>query len=124
MPVPKPPELERIGYHWSPTANRHSIQRLGLVPGRRTLQGTGFRAPYVCLSPDPSLAWVLSGQMFEDVASWDLWQVHLDQVDDHYEILLDTWIDTGRHYIKEFRVYGRIFKRDVTYVATRAVPGS
>lgn len=37
----------------------------------------------------------------------------------HYEIITDTYVSTGRHYIKEYRVYDRVYKRDLTYLATR-----
>lgn len=120
MPVPKPPELEPIAYHWSPSTNRRSIQKLGLMPGRKTIQNVDFRPPYVCLAPDPVLAWTLSGRMFDEIPSWDLWSCHLGRIDSVYEVLFDTFIDTGRHYLKEYRVYGRIFKRDLHYVATRS----
>ena len=118
---PKVPESDRLLYHWSPTENRNSIKRHGLKPLRPSLDGS-WKPPYVCFADDPQLAWVLSGRMWPDIPSWDLWMcnVRCQTSFEHYEIITDTFIDTGRHYIKEYRVYTRIYKRDLFYVATRA----
>ena len=85
-----------------------------------SLQGD-WRPPYVALSDEPLLAWQLSGRMFPDVPSWDLWLVYHEAQSsyDGCEIITDTYPDTGRTFVKEYRVYTRIFKRDVAYVATR-----
>ena len=118
--LPPVPKSHRILYHWSPTSNRRNIQKLGLVINRRTLQGE-WRPPYVCFSDDPYLAWVLSGRMYPDIKSWDLWMCNLEHQTsfDHYELILDTYINTTRRYIKEYRIYTRVFKRDLHYLATR-----
>lgn len=118
--LPTVPELELCLFHWSPTSKRKSIERLGLIPGCISLQGDWY-PPYVCFSDDPWLAWVLSGRMWPDISSWDLWMCHFPSQTsfNHYEAILDTYPDTGRHYIKEYRVYTRVYKRDLTYLATR-----
>lgn len=103
-------------YHWSPTRNRARIQHSGLVPGSRSVDGE-WRPPFVCLSDSPSLAWGLSGGMRNRAPGvWDLW---MTERDGRYEEIWDHYPDTGRSYIKEYRVYERIWKRDVWYVATR-----
>lgn len=116
-PTPKP---DLLIFHWSPTTNRNSIKRRGLDIHRKTLQGD-WRPPYVCFSDDPWLAWVLSGRMWPEIKSWDLWMCNLNIQDSFqgYELILDTFPDTGRRYTKEYRIYSRVFKRDLTYIGTR-----
>lgn len=104
-------------YHWSPRSRRQSIERSGFVPGSRSLQGD-WRPPYVCFSDDPVLAWALSGAIHPEIEQWDLWAVHPDDVG-QWEIIFDTYVSSGRHYIKEYRVYHRVFKRHLNYVASR-----
>lgn len=118
---PKVPELEVVLYHWSPTANRPSIIKRGLEPGRRSLQGD-WKPPYVAFSDEPNLAWALSGRMYPEIKHWDLWMCYSDAQTsfNHYEICLDTYITTGKHYVKEYRIYTRVYKRDLIYVATRS----
>lgn len=118
--LPKLPELELCLYHWSPTENRDRIIRNGLKPGSLSLQGD-WRPPYVCFSDDPYLAWVLSGDMWPSIHFWDLWMCHYPSQTsfDHHEVILDTYRDSGRKYVKEYRVYKRVYKRDLIYLATR-----
>jgi hypothetical protein len=118
--LPPIPPLDLILYHWSPTRNRASINHSGLEVNKKTLQGD-WRPPYVCFSDDPQLAWVLSGRIWPEIESWDLWMCHVPTQTsfEHYEIITDTFINTGRHYVKEYRVYTRVFKRDLVYIATR-----
>lgn len=97
-------------FHWAPTARRASIERIGLVPGRRSNTLPQFRPPYVCLGTDPRSAWSLSGAMCPEITAWDLWQVSL--ADGHDVRQRD---DEPR----EWRVYDRIFKQGVWLVATR-----
>lgn len=106
-------------YHWSPVVRRPAITRRGLVPGSWSTDRL-WRPPYVCFSGDPALAWQLSGATprGREVAAWDLWQTWSD-VPDGYEEITDTYADTGRTYVKEIRVYQRIYKRDLWWVATR-----
>lgn len=119
--LPPIPELDLILYHWSPSYNRKSINRFGLDIHRKTLQGD-WRPPYVAFSDDPLLAWVLSGKMWSEIERWDLWMCYIPSQTsfDHYEIITDTYQDSGRHYIKEYRIYTRVYKRDLTYLATRS----
>lgn len=123
--VPKPklppvPKRDLILYHWSPTLNRNNIERRGLEPGRASLQGD-WKPPYVCFSDDPWLAWILSGRMWPHLSLWDLWMCNFEHQTsfDHYEIITDTYPDTGRHFTKEYRIYTRVYKRDLIYLATR-----
>lgn len=118
--LPPVPPLDLILYHWSPSKNRKQIIKYGLRTHRPTLQGE-WKPPYICFSDDPWLAWILSGHMWTSIKSWDLWMClyNLQDSFDHYEIILDTFPDTGRHYVKEYRVYTRVYKRDLIYLATR-----
>lgn len=118
--LPPVPDLEIILYHWSPTKNRNSIKKNGLLTHRLTLQGI-WRPPYIAFSDDPWLAWSLSGRMYPEIKSWDLWMCYLPSQTsfDGYEIITDTFPDTGRHFVKEYRIYTRVFKRDLKFLATR-----
>lgn len=118
--LPAVPVRDLLLYHWSPTSNRNGIRKRGLDIGRRSLQGD-WKPPYVALADDPILAWILSGNMWPSIKSWDLWMVNMNTQTSfkHHELILDTFYDTGRHYIKEYRIYTRIYKRDVKYLATR-----
>lgn len=121
--LPSLPELELCLYHWTPKINRARINREGLKPGCKSLQGD-WCPPYVCFSDDPSLAWVLSGNMWPQIKSWDLWMCHYPSQTsfNHHEVILDTYRDTGRKYVKEYRIYTRVYKRDLIYIATREQP--
>lgn len=118
--LPPMPKSDRILYHWSPSSNRAQINRYGLRINLRSLQGD-FRPPYVCFSDDPWLAWVLSGRMWPDIKRWDLWMCNVEHQTSfpHWEIITDTYIHTDRSYIKEYRVYCRVYKRDLILLATR-----
>lgn len=114
------PNPEAILYHWSPTSNRNSINRYGLMPDKKSRSGD-WQPPYICFSDDPMLAWRLSGATDDGIESWDLWMCYLDAQTsfDNYEVLTDTFADTGRHHIQEYRVYTRVYKRDLRYLGTR-----
>lgn len=118
--LPPVPERDFILYHWSPTKNRGQITKYGLRIHRKTLQGL-WRPPYVCMSDEPRLAWFLSGRMWPEIESWDLWMCYADDQTsfDGYEIITDTYKDSGRHFIKEYRIYTRVFKRDLHYLGSR-----
>lgn len=120
--LPPVPERDLIFYHWSPTKNRNQIKKLGLRINGWGLQ-LRWTPPYVCFSDDPIMAWQLSGKMFPEIRSWDLWlcNVNVQTSFKHYEVVTDTTVDTGRQFIKEYRVYTRVYKRDVLYVATRTI---
>jgi hypothetical protein len=110
-----PPPI--ILYHWSPSSRRASINRRGFVPGSLSLCGL-WRPPFTCFSDTPELAWILSGRIHPEVPDWDLWCVDKQDLE-HVEIILDTYYDTHRHYIKEYRVYHRIYKRYIWWVGSR-----
>lgn len=118
--LPPVPPLDLVLYHWSPTSNRRSINKIGLVPGRLTLQGD-WRPPYIAFADEPRLGWMLSGRMYPEIKSWDLWMVyHAFQTSyKGYEIITDTYRDNGRHFVKEYRIYTRVYKRDLDYIGTR-----
>lgn len=119
--LPAVPKLEIVLYHWTPSRNRDRIQKEGLCPGRLSLQGY-WRPPYVCFSDEPNLAWHLSGRMYPEIEEWDLWMCRLDAQTsfDGYEIITDTYRDTGRTFVKEYRIYQRVYKRDLIYVGSRS----
>lgn len=123
--IPKsllPPVSKRdlILFHWSPTKNRQSIRQSGLTPNAPSVGGD-WNPPCICFGDDPWLAWILSGQLI-DIESWDLWVFNATNQNsiDQLEIITDVWPDSGRRYIKEYRVYDRILPTDVQYLATRA----
>lgn len=102
-------------FHWSPTVRRKSIQRFGLEPGHWDTERL-WKPPYVAYALDPLLAWRLSGWFrHKPGTSWDLWQTHTDHVRG-FEVVP---FDDGSP--KEIRVYQRIYKRHVTYLASREV---
>ena len=112
-------------YHWSPVERRKGIKREGFVPGKRS-PFFDWRPPYTCFSPDPVMAWQLSGRNWANTTQWDLWMVFAYSLHDcpdpqagHVEAITDTYVDTGNTYIKEYRVYYRVPKRFVHYIATR-----
>lgn len=73
----------------------------------------------MCFAHTPSLAWALSGHFHPEIDSWDLWEVPADRVNG-YEVIPFDYGDGGTSTEdKEYRVYERIYKRDIWYVATR-----
>lgn len=114
------PSTPEVLFHWSPTANRPRILRLGLTPGRLSVDRQ-WRPPHVCFSHDPETAWRLSGRNHPHIDEWDLWMVFAATLEG-YEAILDTYVGSGRHYVKEVRVYHRVYKRNVLYVASRTSP--
>jgi len=101
-------------YHWSPSSRRNGIERRGLCPSSRSVDGA-WKPPYVCYSDSPSMAWALSGLVHEEVPAWDLWMTWSD-VPAGLEIMP---LDGDRDVIKEVRVYERIYKRDLWLVGSR-----
>jgi len=99
-------------YHWSPTVRRRRITHDGLRPSCPSV-GREWKPPYVCFSTSPSLAWALSGHFHPDVPTWDLWMVW-SNVPSGYEVL---FFDDGSP--KEYRIYERLYKRDIWYVGSR-----
>lgn len=110
-----------LWFHWAPTDRRNRIKKEGLVPGRWSRDRL-WKPPYVCLTHAPGLAWSLSGEMDRgrQIVSWDLWEVSVHEQTGYEELFFDTGASEEK-IIKEIRVYERIFKRNVWYVATREV---
>lgn len=107
-------------YHWSPRERRKGIERRGLVPGSRSLQGN-WKPPYVAFSLNPTQAWRLVSVRTDLVYPlWDLWSVAVYDLP-HYEMLFDHYLDSNRQFIYEVRVYERLFKRNVNWVAERRI---
>jgi len=106
-----------VTYHWAPTSRRKGIIRYGLRPGMWSVDRL-WKPPFVCLSDDPWLAWELSGRVHPEIKEWDLWAVFPTGFD-MAERIYERFRDGSGHYIKEYRVYKRIYKRDIWYVATR-----
>lgn len=104
-------------YHWSPTSRRRSIVRSGLLPGSFSIE-RDWRPPYICFADDALLAKALVRHRVS-VDSWDLWAVRPQDLQG-WELIFDTYPSSGRHFIKEYRVYHRVFKRHVHFVATSA----
>jgi hypothetical protein len=100
-------------YHWSPKSRRKSIKKYGLCPGSIS-RCRKWKPPYVCFSNTPSLAWALSGALDNKEREWDLWMTWSD-IPSGYELLQKT----KNQDTAEYRVYERIYKRDIWYVGTR-----
>ena len=103
-------------YHWAPVSRRRSIEHSGLVPGRMSVANE-WRPPYVCFSDSPWLASLLSVRVHPEIPDWDLWTAHISDVGAHEQI-----IDDRGPSVKEIRVYHRVHKSKLWYVATRSVP--
>ncbi len=68
-------------FHWSPTRNRRSILKSGLIVShKRSRLASEFVAPYICLATTPSSGWALIGEP-EQEGFWDLWQVQVREGD-------------------------------------------
>lgn len=102
-------------YHWSPSDRRDLIRRQGLLPGSESVTSSS-PMEYVCVSPTPSSAWGLSGDMgwTTEVEAWDLWMVRLVEGDE-----VHVRPDFGP-VLREVRVFGAIPPDRCWYVATRA----
>lgn len=119
-------------YHWSPVTRRTGIAARGLVPGMAQTTnpvdpaangGVQWRAPYICLAADPAWGWGLSGhQRGAPAGEWDLWQVRIP-TGARFETL-DAGCCCEGHggRVREVRVYDRIYKRNVLWVAARTKP--
>lgn len=102
-------------YHWSPTERRVEILRDGLKPYSAAVLHSLGNFPYVCLSPTPSSAWSMSGDMewASEIESWDLWQVRLNEHDE-----VHVRAEFGNRIV-EVRVRNSIAAERLWYVATR-----
>lgn len=107
-------------YHWSPASRRMSILRYGLRPGFLSNCGA-WRPPYVSFSDSPSLAWVLSGLYRKKGEEWDLWMMW-SNVPSGYEKLKTGDNPRGAGWPSEYRVYERVPKKSIWYVASRKQP--
>ncbi len=99
-------------YHWSPVSRRESILRYGLKPGSLSRCGQ-WKPPYVCFSDSPSLAWSLSGALADGTDAWDLWMMWSS-----VPTKLKRRRDGGKRVI-EYRVFERVYKRDLWRVGSR-----
>ena len=110
-------------YHWSPTSRRKAIIRRGFTPGSWSTDRL-WKPPVICFANDPELAWTLSGDTprGRQVDSWDLWMIRTDALDG-YEEIVDYYPNSRETYVKEYRVYQRVMKRDIFYVGTRTQAG-
>lgn len=100
-------------YHWSPSKNRSSIKKYGLVPGRRSVDGC-WRPPYICFSRFPTAAWALSA-VHNKPQSWDLWCCWSDRVGSY-----KTLGQGKTHWwLTEYRISRRIPKGKLWFVGTR-----
>ena len=105
-----------ILYHWSPRSRHGQIEKYGLRPGSRARYDK-WNPPYICFCASPSAAWGCLTNKEE--GEWDLWMVW-SGVPSGYEIL-PTY---GADILPEYRVYERIYKRDIWYVGTRVLQRS
>ncbi len=99
-------------YHWAPATRRGQINRYGLRPGSRSSCGE-WKPPYVCLADSPLLAWQLIGRYRPQILEWDLWWTSGAAVFPYETIPFDNGD------IREYRVYHRIYKRDLWMVGSR-----
>lgn len=104
-------------FHWSPTTRRNQIMHYGMRISMRSVDGL-WRPPYTCWATDPNMAWQLSGAIHPEVPQWDLWETWSD-VPSGAEALVDCRRDNGEYYVKEYRIYERIWKRNLWFVGTR-----
>lgn len=105
-------------YHWSPSRNHKQINRYGMRISMWSHDRI-WRPPYSCWADDVKLAWILSGKIHPEVESWDLWQTYSD-VPKGAELCVDYSPNKPGHYVKEYRIYERIYKRDLWYVGSRS----
>lgn len=82
--------------------------------------GLEWRAPYICLATDPAWGWALSGgQSGAPAGEWDLWLVRIPE-GVRFDRLDAGCVCPGHGgRVHEVRVYDRLFKRDVLWVASR-----
>lgn len=99
-------------YHWAPTERRKQITRFGLRPGSVS-SCRQWKPPYICLANNPHLAWDLIGRHRPTIREWDLWWTTSDAAAPMEMLPFDDGTP------KEYRVYHRIFKRDIWFVGSR-----
>lgn len=101
-------------YHWAPVARRRSILRHGLVPGKRSVDGS-WRPPYLCFAKFPTVAWALSATHSRVRGEWDLWCVWSDRVG----LYITRNATRTQWHWTEYRSKRRIAKAHVWHVGTR-----
>ena len=107
-------------FHWSPTERRKEIRAGGLKPWQpaTVTSSRDHVQPYVSLSPTPSMAWGLSGDMewVSEIEQWDLWQVYLpDKAEVHVR---PTW----GSIIEEVKVYTVIPPDMLWFCGQKGIP--
>jgi hypothetical protein len=121
--ISMPPEMGPL-YHWSPRSRLGGIKRLGLVPGKRNVDGPTyndpdnpgageFRQPGVCFSPDPMTAWRYSHGTWKSEGVFDLWQVWAEPDD----VVENRAVVDGR--VVEVRIHNRVRKARLNWVGER-----
>ncbi len=70
-------------YHWSPSDRYDSIRLHGLRPRQEQTVASG-PLHYICASPDPRRAWLLSAatDWCSEIDEWDLWSIHVADSDE------------------------------------------
>jgi hypothetical protein len=88
------------------------------VPGKLSTDRL-WKPPYVAFAPSPSLAWSLSAMTDrgKDYGSWDLWCIWSNVVNGMEMLPFDDGSP------KEYRIYERIYKRDIWFVGCRTLKG-
>jgi hypothetical protein len=99
-------------YHWAPASRRKQILRYGLRP-MSVSSCRQWKPPYVCLADGPRMAWDLIGRYRPFIQEWDLWWTASDLAAPMEMIPADNGDP------REYRVYHRIYKRDIWFVGTR-----
>lgn len=110
-------------FHWSPWERRSSINRDGLLPGQRNIDGPTwhdpdrpelgeFLQPAVCFSPDPMTAWRYSHGTWKSSGVFDLWQVTVIDSD-----TVKRRREDGR--IVEVRIHNPVPRTRLLWVAER-----
>lgn len=114
-------------YHWSPRERRKSIDRLGLVPGKKNFAGYGdytnsvtgedevYLQPSLSFSTTPATAWNYSHGVWKTAGTFDLWEVYLLPEDEVH--INPMW---GSRII-EVRVHNRIMKSRLVWVGERTI---
>ena len=104
-------------YHWSPRKNRKQILRYGIRVGMWSPDRV-WKPPCSCWADNPKLAWELSGYFRPEILQWDLWMTWSD-VPKGVELQIDYSPNKPGHYVKEYRIYERIYKKDLVYIGSR-----
>lgn len=104
-------------YHWSPLDRRELILKEGLVLFSEPTIASGTQ-PYISVSPTPSAAWGLSGNMgwANEIEDWDLWMVRLSAND---EVRIRPNFGP---VIEEVQLYNTIPPDRLWWVGSRSMP--